>query len=134
MAETTDFQLISPERELISEPVEMVVIPGEEGHFGVLPQHMPLISGVKPGVIEVWKDGKVAEKIFVAGGYAEVTEKRCIVLAEEAVPVSELDRLSLESDLKNLKEDLVDAKDAEEKAKVAARIRIVEAMHEAVAL
>jgi ATP synthase, F1 epsilon subunit (delta in mitochondria) len=86
MAEQVQFELVSPERLLVSRPVEMVVVPGVEGDFGVLPGHAPLISEVRPGVIAVFEGGKVEERIFVAGGFAEVTAERCTVLAEQALP------------------------------------------------
>src|SRR3546814_18203914 len=77
------FELVSPERLLLSEEVDMVVVPGEEGDFGVLVRHAPLISTLRPGVIKVHNGGSVTEQIFVAGGFAEVTPSRCTVLAEE---------------------------------------------------
>ena len=92
MADTVEFELVSPQRLLKSEPVEMVVVPGAEGDFGVLPGHSLLIATVRPGVIDIHRDGAVAEKIFVAGGFAEVSPERCTVLAEEAVPVGDIDR------------------------------------------
>src|SRR3546814_3555389 len=74
----------------------MVVVPGEEGDFGVLVRHAPLISTLRPGVIKVHNGGSVTEQIFVAGGFAEVTPSRCTVLAEEALPVGEIDRAKAE--------------------------------------
>jgi len=91
MAEKVEFELVSPERLLVSEPVEMVVVPGSEGDFGALPHHAPMLTAVRPGVIDVYQDGKVKDRIFVAGGFAEVTEVRVTVLAEEAIKVAELD-------------------------------------------
>jgi F-type H+-transporting ATPase subunit epsilon len=88
--ETTEFELVSPERLLISEAAEMVVVPGTEGDFGALPRHAPMITGVRPGVIDVYNGGKVTSRIFVAGGFADVSETRITVLAEEALPVAEL--------------------------------------------
>ena len=85
MAGTVDFELVSPERLVISAPVEMVVVPGAEGDFGVLPGHAPFISTVRTGVISIWSGGAVTQRIFVAGGFAEVNPERCTVLAEEAV-------------------------------------------------
>ena len=82
MAETTAFELVSPERLLVSKDVEMVVVPGAEGYFGVLPRHAPMISTLMAGVIDIHHGGKVDEQIFIAGGFAEVTESRCTVLAE----------------------------------------------------
>ena len=91
MADRVEFELVSPARLLVSEAVEMVVVPGEEGDFGVLPGHAPVISQVRPGVIDIHEDGKVSRRIFVAGGFAEVTQERCTVLAEEACPVEDID-------------------------------------------
>jgi F-type H+-transporting ATPase subunit epsilon len=86
------FELVSPERLLLSQQVDMVVVPGSEGYFGVLIGHTPLISTLKPGVIDVYDGGKVIERIFVGGGFAEATPDRCVVLAETAMPVGEIDR------------------------------------------
>ncbi len=90
MAATTLFELVSPERLFFSQPVEMVVVPGTEGDFGALPGHMPKLATVRPGVIVIFENGKPKERIFVAGGFAEVTEEACTVLAEEAALVSDL--------------------------------------------
>ena len=85
MAEEFSFELVSPEKLLLAEEVDMVVVPGAEGDFGVLVGHAPLISSLRPGVIDTYNGGKVANRIFVAGGFAEVTGERCTVLAEEAI-------------------------------------------------
>jgi F-type H+-transporting ATPase subunit epsilon len=85
-----EFELVSPERLLLSEPVDMAVIPGSEGDFGVLAGHSLLISTLRPGVIEVWQGETVVSRLFVAGGFAEVTDSRCTVLADEAVAVDEI--------------------------------------------
>ncbi len=103
------FELVSPEKLLLSEDVEMVVVPGAEGDFGVLPGHSPMISTVRPGVIHVFEGGSVTSRIFVAGGFAEVTAERCTVLAEEAVPLDEIDRAGVEKDLRDANEDIRDA-------------------------
>jgi F-type H+-transporting ATPase subunit epsilon len=99
MAEKVKFELVSPEKILLSEAVEMVVIPGAEGNFGVLPGHAPLISSVRPGTIEVYEGNNVAERIFIGGGFAEVTPERCTVLADDAVTVSSLDKGAVELEL-----------------------------------
>jgi len=103
------FELVSPEKLLLSDDVEMVVVPGAEGDFGVLPGHAPMISTVRPGVIHVFEGGSVKSRIFVAGGFAEVTAERCTVLAEEAVPLDEIDRAGVEKDLQDANEDIRDA-------------------------
>jgi F-type H+-transporting ATPase subunit epsilon len=126
-----EFELVSPEKLLLSERVDMVVVPGEEGNFGVLAQHAPLISAVRPGVIDVHNGGKVSEQIFVAGGFAEVTPARCTVLAEQAVPIAEIDRAAAEQQLKDAGEDLADAKDDAERLAAEKQVAVAEAMIQA---
>ncbi len=111
MADKVEFELVSPTRLLISESVDMVVVPGTEGNFGVLPGHAPFISAVRADVIEVYEGRAVRERIFVAGGFVEATPARCTVLAEEAVPVAELDRAAVDADIRRLEEDVRDADD-----------------------
>jgi F-type H+-transporting ATPase subunit epsilon len=102
MAEKLQFELVSPERLLLSEPVGMVVVPGTEGNFGVLPGHALFISAVRPGLIDVYAEGMptITQRIFVSGGFAEVTPERCTVLADEALPFSALDRAAIEAELR----------------------------------
>ena len=130
-ADKVEFELVSPERLLLSQQVDMVVVPGAEGDFGVLPRHAPRISTLRPGIIRVFEGRDVKQRIFVAGGFAEVTPERCTVLAEEAVPVGEIDSAKLEQELKNLAEDLADAKTDEDKAAIAKHIKVREAMRAA---
>lgn len=125
--EKVQFELVSPEKLLFSEGVDMVVVPGSEGDFGVLPRHAPLLSTVRPGVIRVYNDGQVSEEIFVDGGFAEVTTTRCTVLAQEALPIADIDKSAAESALKDAREDLEDAKDENEKAEAERQIAINEA-------
>lgn len=128
MAETLEFELVSPSKLLISQPVEMVVVPGSEGNFGALPQHAPMLSTVRPGVIDIYQKGAVVNRIFVAGGFAEVTEDRCTVLAEEAVPLADLSRDSVQARLTAAQEALQEADGALEKAQAQNRIVVAEAM------
>ncbi|OIR06231.1 ATP synthase epsilon chain [mine drainage metagenome] len=109
MSEKVEFELVSPERLLISQPVDMVVVPGSEGDFGALPRHAPMITSVRPGVIAIYEDGSVSERIFIAGGFAEVTEVRVTVLAEEAVKVSELNPEGVATRLRLAEEALEEA-------------------------
>ncbi|MCW5774671.1 MAG: F0F1 ATP synthase subunit epsilon [Rhodospirillaceae bacterium] len=130
-ADKVEFELVSPERLLVSEQVDMVVVPGAEGDFGVLPRHAPLISSLRAGVIRVFEGRDVKQRIFVAGGFAEVTGERCTVLAEEALPVGDIDTGKIEQELKTLEEDLGDAKTEDERAAVARRIAVRQAMRAA---
>lgn len=128
MAETLEFELVSPSKLLISQPVEMVVVPGSEGNFGALPQHAPMLSTVRPGVIDIYQKGAVVNRIFVAGGFAEVTEDRCTVLAEEAVPLADLSRDAVQARLTAAQEALQEADEPLEKAQAKSRIAVAEAM------
>ena len=101
MADKVEFELVSPERLLLSQGVDMVVVPGEDGDFGVLPGHALFLSGVRPGVIEIYDGDKISDRIFVAGGFAEVTGERCTVLAEEAVNLAEVERTTVEARIRD---------------------------------
>ncbi|MET1025609.1 MAG: F0F1 ATP synthase subunit epsilon [Dongiaceae bacterium] len=127
MADQVHFELVSPERLELATDVEMVVVPGVEGDFGVLPGHMPLISTVRPGIIYVFRDGKVAERIFVEGGFAEVTPESCTVLAEHAKPVAGIDRDKALQAVQDAKEDAEDAKDDIAKEEAAKAVAIADA-------
>ena len=117
MAEKVAFELVSPERLLASLEADMVVVPGEEGHFGVLPGHAPLMSLIRPGVIDVHDGGQISQRIFVEGGFAEVNPDGLIVLAEAATPVEELTREGATQALSNAEDDLRDAGAVDEDAR-----------------
>ena len=72
MADKLQFELVSPEKLLLSEPVGMVIVPGTEGNFGVLPGHAPLISTIRPGTIDIYENRQIIRRIFITGGIAEV--------------------------------------------------------------
>lgn len=111
MADRVQFELVSPERLILSEMVEMVVVPGTEGNFGVLPGHSPLISTIRPGTIEIYENRVVVQRIFIAGGIAEVIPERCTVLADEAMAPETLDRTALEAELQVLQGNLPSLRD-----------------------
>lgn len=126
--QTFNFELVSPERRLLSEPARMAVVPGEEGDFGVLPGHASLVATIRPGVVEVHgAEGGAVRRIFIAGGFADVTATSCTILAEEAINVADLNRAALEGSLVTLKEDLSLAKDEMERARVSRKITLVQA-------
>jgi len=111
MADRVQFELVSPERLILSEMVEMVVVPGVEGNFGVLPGHSPLISSIRPGTIEIYENRAVVRRIFIVGGIAEVTPERCTVLADEAMDPASLDRAVLEAELQIVEGNLPSLRD-----------------------
>ena len=126
------FELVAPERLLFSAEVDMVVVPGAEGDFGVLPGHAPVIANVRPGVIDIYEGGVdakfIRERIFVAGGFAEVSGSRCTVLAEEASPLSDIDVGGLDARLNAARASLAAAETDEERARQSRAIAVVEAM------
>ncbi len=113
--ETIPFTLVSPEKILLDQNVSMVVIPGLDGDIGILPGHAPLLSLLRPGVITVYEEAKILVRIFVDGGFSEVTPERCVALVTEGVPLEALDKASLEIEIRNLIEDIADSRTAEER-------------------
>ncbi len=124
--ERVEFELVTPEHLVISRGVDMVVVPGAEGDFGVLPGHTPMVSTGRPGIVNVYEGREIVERMFVAGGFAEVTAARCTVLADRAVAVDELDRAAAEQTLKDAREDLADAKSDDERREAEKQIAICE--------
>ena len=105
MADTTLFELVAPEKLVMSKEVSMVVVPGAEGLFGVLPRHASMLSTLAPGVINVYDGDSVTDSLFVVNGFAEVTEERCTVLAEEVIPVEDIDTEKYEKQIEALKDE-----------------------------
>ena len=133
MADTLHFNLVSPERQLASREVAMVVVPGEEGDFGVLPGHSAFMSTIRSGVIEVYPaEGAAAERIFIDGGFAEVGDAGLTILAEQALPVSELNAESIAKKLSDAREDIGLAKTDAERAHAEAQVAKLTAMQAAI--
>lgn len=124
MTDKIILELVSPERLLLSEEADMVTLPGAEGYMGVMAGHMPLISTLKPGVIDVKGGTKGDARYFVSAGFVEVNPTKLTVLAEEALPMSELDAATLDQRIKDAGEDVMLAKTDDERA------RAVEAVDE----
>ncbi len=110
---TFPFELVSPEKLLFTGDVEAVVVPGTEGEFTVLKDHAPVMSVLKPGIVEIDATGTAKTRLFVRGGFADVSPKGLTILAEYAIPLEELDAAKIDADLKNAEEDVADAKDDE---------------------
>ncbi len=132
MADTVAFDLVAPEKLLLSEDVEMVVLPGVEGDIGVLPGHAPVITQIRMGQICVFEGGQVVKRLFVEGGFAEVMPERCTVLAEEATPLDDIETSAVEQHIKNLRDEMSLAGGEEEKAALEAAIVVEQAKLEAV--
>ena len=110
MAGTFKFELVSPERVLLSIDAEQVVVPGADGEFAVLAGHAPVIATLKPGVLDVTAGG-VKRRLFVKSGFAEVDPARLTVLAEKAYDVEELSAAAIADELKTAEAELAAAKD-----------------------
>jgi F-type H+-transporting ATPase subunit epsilon len=121
MAEPFQFELVSPEQLLLSGEVDEVVVPGSEGYFTVLKGHAPFMSTLRPGVVDV-KRGAGDVRIFVRGGFADVSPAGLTILAEQAIPLDEVDPAMLAQAVKDTEEDVADAKDGA--TKDAAELRL----------
>lgn len=115
------FELVSPERLLFSGDVEAVVVPGSEGQFTVMKGHAPTMSTMKPGLVEIDR-GASKQRLFVRGGFADVSATGLTILAEQAIPVEELDVARLDREIKNAQEDVADAAGDEGKRLAAEKI------------
>ncbi len=114
--EKIDFKLVSPEKLFLSEKADMVVVPGDQGDFGVLPDHSALVSNLRPGVVEVYHGDAIAHRVYVSEGFANVNETGCTVLAEECIFVQDLVAEDLETYIRKAREELEIARTEEEKA------------------
>jgi len=122
MADKINFDLVSPERLLLSEAADMVTVPGTEGEFGVLADHAPFMTALRPGMIRVENDGTEVHQIFVWGGFAEVNAEGLTILAEEAVPMDDIDVTELAQRIKDFEEDAADFDDAERREEAQDRL------------
>ena len=118
MANKIAFDLVSPERLLLSEEADMVTVPGADGYMGVMAGHAPLVSTLRVGMIDVNKGGQDS-RYFIRGGFAEVNPKKIVVLAEEAIPMAEFDLAVLDRRIKDTEEDLIAAKTDAERGRIS---------------
>jgi len=102
-------EIVSPERLLVSQSVDMVVIPGSEGDIGVLPEHSPMITLLRGGEVILYEGDRATARYFVTGGFAEITGERVTVLADTAELSSTLDRAAGERQLQDALKELSDA-------------------------
>jgi len=111
MPDAFKFELVSPERLLVSGEVEQVVVPGAEGEMTVLAHHAPLLTTLRPGLLDIGYPGGEHKRYFVRGGFAEVSPAGLIVLAETAIDLVELDSAQLAQAINDTEEDVTDAVD-----------------------
>ena len=128
MAEKVAFELVSPDRMLMSVEADAVAMPGMEGDFGVLPGHAPLISALRAGVITIEGGSEGPDQVYVAGGFAEVADERLTVLAEEAVPGDDMDRADIEQRIQEANNELVEADEGEQRRLAEGKAGVLQEM------
>ena len=127
MTMTLRFSLVSPEKILFDQDVTMVVVPGLKGDIGVLPHHASLITLLRPGIVSIYEETKLLIKIFVDGGFCEITPEKCIALVTTGTPLEALNKAALELEIKNLIEDKEDSRTPEERKKMDQNLDIARA-------
>lgn len=132
MAEAFKFDLVSPERLLVSELVESVIIPGTEGEMTVMANHAPVMATIKPGVVTVKPVSGAEQRYVVFGGFADILPEGCTLLAESAVPVADINKADLAQRIQDAKDDLADAKTDEDRTKAEEFLNHLATLHDAV--
>ncbi|MCZ8185115.1 MAG: F0F1 ATP synthase subunit epsilon [Beijerinckiaceae bacterium] len=125
---TFPFELVSPERVLFSGEATQVVVPASEGEITVLANHAPFMSALRSGVVTIDN----AQRLFVRGGFADVSAAGLTVLAEQAVPLDEINAEALSGQIRNAEEDVRDAKSDEARARAQAKLDGLNAMMAAI--
>ncbi len=134
MADALRLELVSPEKELASRMVKQVLVPGVEGEFMAMPDHAPVLSTIKPGVLVISEISGQETRYFVRGGYAEMANDQLIILAERAIPLKELDLAEIEREITWAREDLEDARNDEERHALQERLDFLKQLKQALEL
>ena len=122
MAESFNFELVSPERLLLSESVNGVIIPGTDGEMTVMANHAPVMTTVKPGIVEVRAASGDSNRYVVFGGFADILPEGCTLLAESAVHADDIDHEALAQRIQDTREDLPDAQSDADKSRIAEKL------------
>ena len=128
------FELVSPEKLLFSGDVESVGVSGTEGDFTVLKNHAPVMTALRPGLVTVDETGGKKVQLYVRGGFAEVSPAGLTILAEQAIPLAELDAAQLDQQVKNAEEDVADAQGAEAKQAASEKLEQLKSLRAALKL
>ncbi len=123
---------VSPESVLFSGDVDQVDLPGAEGDMGILPQHAPLVTTLRPGIVTIYRGG-TREPMVVTGGFAEVGPSGLTILADRAVPRENFDMATLSTDIKDTEEDIADATDEAQRDKLNRHLEQLKALQAALA-
>jgi len=119
MADVLQFDLVSPERLLMSQAVQQVVVPGSEGDMTVLHNHAPVLTTLRPGILEITTDDGQAQEIFIRGGFADVSSNGLTILAENAIPMNDLTADMLAEEIRLAEEELAAAEEHDERLSLA---------------
>jgi len=101
-AKSFEFELVTPESQAISVSSNLVVMPGREGHLGVLPNHAPMIVELGLGIVDIYVNGKVEDRIYINSGFADISQEKCTILAESATMLSDVDLNQITASIENL--------------------------------
>jgi F-type H+-transporting ATPase subunit epsilon len=126
------FEFVSPESVLFSGDVDQVDIPGSEGDMGILADHAPLVTTLRPGIVTIFRGGQ-REPVVVIGGFAEVSPAGLTVLADRAVARDGFDMAALAAEIKDAEEDIADSKDSAERDKLTRHLDQLKALQSALA-
>ena len=106
---TISFDLVSPENLIFNDEVGMIIVPGKDGDFGVLPGHSKVMSSLRPRRVMVYgEDKNLLKSFFVSGGFAEVNPEKCIVLAESVDEINSIEKASIEKEIEELEQKETD--------------------------
>ena len=117
MSELFRFELVSPEKLVLAAQVQQVQVPGSEGDFGILAGHAPVMTSIRPGVLEVTTRSGNAKRFYVRGGFAEADPEGLVVLAQQTIDLEEMNNNDLQHEIKNLEDDVADANSDEQRTK-----------------
>jgi F-type H+-transporting ATPase subunit epsilon len=134
MPDPFHFELVSPERLMFSGEVEAVIVPGTEGQFTVLKDHAPLMTRLKPGIVEVEETETKKSRLFVRGGFADVAPSGLTILAELAMPVEDFDAAAVAAQIKDAEEDVADATSDEQKRLASEKLDQLRELREALGI
>jgi F-type H+-transporting ATPase subunit epsilon len=126
------FDFVSPEKVLFSGEVDQVDLPGTEGDMGILPNHAPIVTTLRPGIVTIYREGGNLP-VVVIGGFAEMSPAGLTVLADIAVPRQDFDMALLAAEIKDTEEDVADSKDDAQRDKLAHRLEQLKALQTALA-
>ena len=103
MSDTTNLEIVTPSMVIVSEPVEMVVVPGADGQIGALPRHSKVMSTLHRGVVDIFNDSKISSRVMIDGGIVEINQNSVVILAERAERLDKANKHILEEKLLDFK-------------------------------